>query len=70
MEIDIEQLVSEAFDKLVKDAARQVIVTKLGCGIDTESKAALRKRAEELLRTDVELGKLLKERLVHWINKQ
>ena len=70
MEINIEQFVQDAFDQLIKDAAKEVIVTKLGYGVDSEVKAALRERAEELLRTDVELGELLKERLMHWISKQ
>jgi len=70
MEINIEQLTKDAFDKIIKDAAKQVIVHKLGCGIETEVKIVLKQRAEELLKNDPEINELLKERLKHWIEEQ
>lgn len=70
MNIDIERLTKEAFDKVIRDAAKEVIVQRLGCGIETEVKQVLRARAEELLRSDEEINLLLKERLKHWITEQ
>jgi len=70
MEINIEQITKDAFDKIIKDAAKQVIVQQLGCGIETEVKIVLKQRAEEILRNDPEINELLKERLKHWIEEQ
>ena len=70
MEVNIERVVQEAFDEIVKKAALNIIETKLGCGIDTEVKQALRQKAMELLSNDGEIKELLKERLIHWITQQ
>ncbi len=70
MEVNIEKVVQDAFDEIVKKAAKEVIVTQLGCGIDTEVKQVLRQKAMELLNNDEEIKELLKERLIHWITKQ
>jgi uncharacterized UPF0146 family protein len=70
MNVDIEKVVQDAFDNIVKEAAKNVIVTQLGCGIDTEVKQVLRQKAMDMLNTDEEIKKLLKERLIHWITNQ
>ena len=70
MNVDIEKVVQEAFDEIVKKAALNIIETKLGYGIDTEVKQALRQKAMELLNSDEEIKELLKERLIHWISEQ
>ena len=70
MNVDIEKVVQEAFDEIVKKAAMNIIETKLGWGIDTEVKQALRERAVDMLNNDEEIKSLLKERLIHWITKQ
>ncbi len=70
MEIDIEQLTKEAFNKLIRDAAKEVIATKLGCGIQSEMKMAIESEAARLLKEDDEIKKLLKDRIKHWITKQ
>ena len=70
MEINIEQLTKEAFNKLVRDAAKEVIVTKLGCGIQSEMKTAIESESARLLREDDEIKQLLKDRIKHWITQQ
>jgi hypothetical protein len=70
MNIDIERLTKEAFDNIIKEAAKDVIVAQLGHGIETEVKLVLKDRAEELLRGDEEINLLLKDRLRHWITQQ
>ncbi len=70
MEINIEQLTKDAFDNIIREAAKQVIVTKIGCGIQTELKAAIEEESARLLREDDEIKTLLKDRLKHWLNEQ
>ncbi len=69
-QIDIEQLTKDALDNIIKEAARQVIVEKLGSGIQTPVKNVIEAEASRLLREDVEIKQLLKDRITHWLNEQ
>ncbi len=70
MEINIEQLTKEAFNKLVRDAAKEIIVTKLGYGLQSEMKTAIESEAARLLREDDEIKQILKDRIKYWIKQQ
>lgn len=70
MEIDIEQLTKEAFNRVIQEAAMKVIVEKLGYGIDSPVKETIVAEAERLIREDIEIKALLKERIKYWLSKQ
>ena len=70
MEINIEQLTKEAFDNIIREAAKQVIVMKIGCGVQTELKTTIEEEAARLLREDEEIKTLLKDRIKHWLKEQ
>ena len=70
MEIDIEQLTRKAFNSIIREAAKQVIVEKVVYGIESLLKETIVEEANRLIREDSEIKDLLKERLKYWLINQ
>jgi len=67
---DIRTIAKQAITNAINEMVMDVIVEHSGWGIETELKAVIKERARKMVDEDVEIQKLLKDRIHHWIDHQ
>ncbi len=65
-----KSIVDDAFEAVAREAVRKVIAEHAGCGIDSDVKVAIREMASEIVKTDAEVRKMIRDRMVYWIKQQ
>lgn len=64
---EAKSLVDDAFREVARQAVRGVIADEVGSGIDSEVKSAIKEMASEMVQSDPEIKKLIRDRLIYWI---
>jgi|HubBroStandDraft_4_1064222.scaffolds.fasta_scaffold00019_89 hypothetical protein len=67
---EIKSLIDRAFEEIARQAVRDVIAREAGSAIDSDVKDAIKLMASNMVKEDVEIRKMIKDRIVYWIGKQ
>lgn len=67
---DIERIAQQALENAIRKMAVEVVEHNAGWGIETEMRAVIKLHVEKLMDTDKELKRMLKDKLVYWIERQ
>jgi hypothetical protein len=64
----IERIAIQAIENAVHEIAGKMVTHS--AGVDTEVKAIIRAEIQEMFKGDEDLRRLLRERIVYWIERQ
>ena len=70
MEINIQQVVDQAIEDIVRKAARAALAQPAGSGIETGVKAIILEEAHRMAKEDPEIQLMIREAIVHWVRKE